>query len=186
MAVAGSSFAALSGSKFCNRQDPSRYETHLPAKRREAQENPRFSSPHEDEGWTQGPECPPSQRQGARDGLGFLLTSLQSKQARLRQNSLIRGVIRSGRNSREKWFSFHVLDNTLSHARLAVVVSRRVSVRAVDRNRIKRLIRESFRHFREKLPGIDVVVVARHPCRLAKNAELLLALQDHWSKLESN
>lgn len=47
------------------------------------------------------------------------------------------------------------------HVRLGVTVSRRVG-NAVVRNRVKRLIRESFRQNKEQLcPGLDLVIVAR-------------------------
>ena len=46
-------------------------------------------------------------------------------------------------------------------ARLGLAISKKNAKRAVDRNRIKRLIRESFRQNREKLPGIDLVVMAK-------------------------
>lgn len=42
-------------------------------------------------------------------------------------------------------------------ARLGLIVGKRVVRRAVDRNRAKRLIRESFRQ-REGLPAMDIVV----------------------------
>ena len=51
--------------------------------------------------------------------------------------------------------------NGANHPRLGLAVSRRVARRAVVRNRLKRRIRESFRHHAERLGGLDVVVLAR-------------------------
>jgi len=51
-----------------------------------------------------------------------------------------------------------VRPNTLGHARLGMVIAKRVLPRAVDRNRIKRCIRETFRLQRQNLPGCDFVV----------------------------
>ena len=48
--------------------------------------------------------------------------------------------------------------NQEGHARLGMVVSRRLLPRAVDRNRVKRCIRESFRLRLEQLPACDFVV----------------------------
>jgi len=50
-------------------------------------------------------------------------------------------------------------------ARLGLAVSRKVDPRAVGRNRIKRALRESFRHNRDQLKPGDYVVVARLPAR---------------------
>lgn len=46
-------------------------------------------------------------------------------------------------------------------ARLGLAVSRKVDPHAVGRNRIKRVLRDCFRHHRADLPGGDYVVVAR-------------------------
>ena len=51
-----------------------------------------------------------------------------------------------------------VRPNTLGRARLGMVIAKRVLPRAVDRNRIKRCIRETFRLQRQNLPGCDFVV----------------------------
>jgi hypothetical protein len=42
-------------------------------------------------------------------------------------------------------FSVFVLANALTHSRIGIAVGRKVAPRAVDRNRIKRLVRETFR-----------------------------------------
>lgn len=52
--------------------------------------------------------------------------------------------------------------NAGATARLGMAVSRRVSKRAVERNRIKRLVRESFRQHRVHLPPADILVIAHH------------------------
>lgn len=71
----------------------------------------------------------------------------------------------------------------MAHARLGVSVSRRVSLKAVERNRIKRQVRESFRLYQSTLRGIDVVVVAFAPAGPAPNVELRQSLQQHWEKI---
>ncbi len=57
-------------------------------------------------------------------------------------------------------------------ARLGLAVSRKVDTRAVVRNRIKRVIRDRFRHVRHQLAGGDYVIVARAAAAKAGNAEL--------------
>jgi ribonuclease P protein component len=48
--------------------------------------------------------------------------------------------------------------NGTEHARLGLVVPKRIVARAVDRNRIKRICREAFRLDQRQLAGEDVVV----------------------------
>jgi ribonuclease P protein component len=62
-------------------------------------------------------------------------------------------------------------------------VSRRVSKRAVDRNRIKRLVRESYRLVREQLPSIDILLIARSSAVNTASAELRDDLTSLWNKL---
>jgi ribonuclease P protein component len=57
-------------------------------------------------------------------------------------------------------------------ARLGLAVSRKVSKSAVQRNRIKRLVRESFRKHRAHLPALDIVVMARPGAAECDNPQL--------------
>ena len=50
--------------------------------------------------------------------------------------------------------------NQLGYARLGLSLSKKQIRRAVDRNRIKRVARETFRHIQSALNGIDLIVVA--------------------------
>jgi len=69
--------------------------------------------------------------------------------------------------------------------RLGLAISRRAAPRATDRNRIKRIIRESFRLAKPQWTNspIDFVVLARPATARSPNATLFLSLERHWSKL---
>jgi ribonuclease P protein component len=67
-------------------------------------------------------------------------------------------------------------------ARLGIAVSRRVSLRAVVRNRIRRQIRESFRLHRAELAALDYVVVAKPDAADATRPELRAALDQLWQR----
>jgi ribonuclease P protein component len=74
-------------------------------------------------------------------------------------------------------------NNGLSHARLGLALSGKVIRRAVDRNALKRLIRESFRKNQGLLCGLDIVVTAYRNPRPYTNKTLTAALQKHWETL---
>jgi len=75
--------------------------------------------------------------------------------------------------------------NGLSHPRLGLAISRKVARRAVARNRIKRIIRESLRREGDRLAGLDVVVLGRPGIDRKNNAELRRSLNMHWKRLAS-
>ena len=54
---------------------------------------------------------------------------------------------------------------------------------AVRRNRIRRVIRESFRLHQDELPAVDVVVAARARTKEAGNAEMFASLKRLWGQI---
>ena len=75
--------------------------------------------------------------------------------------------------------------NQLKHARLGLIVSKKTGGKlAVDRNRIKRVIRESFRHQQHQLDGLDIVVVTRGGANNVTNFNLRLELDKQWNRLK--
>lgn len=70
-------------------------------------------------------------------------------------------------------------------ARLGMAVSRQVDKHAVGRNRIKRLIRESFRHHYTRHPAnLDIVVLPRRETATTCNEQLFQSLKNHWLRLD--
>lgn len=57
-------------------------------------------------------------------------------------------------------------------ARLGLAVAKKNARRAVDRNRLKRLVREIFRQRRDSLGAVDFVVMTRASAVDASNASL--------------
>ena len=74
-------------------------------------------------------------------------------------------------------------NNSGGVARLGLAISRKNARRAVDRNRIKRVVRESFRQHLELLRGLDIVILGRSGIAGKSNEELRAALDTHWNKL---
>jgi len=85
--------------------------------------------------------------------------------------------------------SFKILgrDTGQPHARLGMAVSRQVDRRAVERNRLKRIIRESFRlHYLSdtRHQPVDIVVLPRRGAVSASNRRLFEQLSRHWGRID--
>lgn len=73
--------------------------------------------------------------------------------------------------------------NQLAFARLGIIVGKQHLRRAVDRNRVRRYIRESFRHHMEKLKGLDLIVMIRAECRSVDAKTLRSDIDKLWPSL---
>ncbi len=73
--------------------------------------------------------------------------------------------------------------NGLEYARLGLAISRKAARHAVDRNRIKRIVRDSFRHQTQHLGGLDIVVLGRRGVDELTNSALRQTLEHHWKRL---
>lgn len=73
--------------------------------------------------------------------------------------------------------------NDFNHPRLGITVSKKNVRKAHDRNRVKRLIRESFRLNQHKLPHADIVVVVKKGLDKQTNEQIFVLLEKLWKKL---
>lgn len=89
-------------------------------------------------------------------------------------------VFKKATRSRDRWFTVLCRENSLGVARLGLAVSKKHCKKAVARNRIKRIIRESFRAQQDQLEGLDIVVMNQAPASDAANGDLFASLQQHW------
>ncbi len=90
-------------------------------------------------------------------------------------------------SSGKKFVSDHFIllsrKNDLSHARLGLAISKKSVSKAHERNRLKRILRESFRQM--NLPAVDVVFLARNGVSNQTNSVIDLQLSKTWDKLTS-
>jgi ribonuclease P protein component len=106
------------------------------------------------------------------------------REARLRRASDFAALRQNSGRSGGRCFAVRYRGNGLDHARLGLAISKRVSKRAVDRNRLKRLVRESFRRIRHELPPVDVLVMGRDHAAGLSSAELLADIDALWARLK--
>jgi len=70
--------------------------------------------------------------------------------------------------------------NEDDEARLGLAIAKKHCRLATDRNRIKRVIRESFRRHKAALAGLDIVVLNRPAAAQTDNEQLFKCLEKHW------
>ncbi len=107
-------------------------------------------------------------------------------QARLKSGADYRFVFRNPAVSSDRCFRVLSRANGRDYCRLGMAVSRKVSKHAAGRNRIKRLIRESFRVNRPGLDsrvGHDIVVLPSARAATICNKDLFESLRRHWQKV---
>ena len=160
------------------------HEKNLPAEQTEACPDPRVSRTDGNPRWPVGVEAPASQGPRTTDGLTFT----NSRHTFPRQRRLLRSadfdqVFRNGQRSADRFFTilFHL--NSVDHPRLGFAISKQKVRLAVGRNRLRRLVRESFRLRADELPSLDLVVLARDAAKSASNTELFSSLASHWSRI---
>ncbi|NOQ34685.1 MAG: ribonuclease P protein component [Methylococcaceae bacterium] len=86
--------------------------------------------------------------------------------------------------STDRYFTLLAIKNELEHPRLGLAIAKKNIKRAVDRNKVKRVSRESFRLQQHNLITLDIVVLARRDAANASTAVLAKSLAKHWLKLE--
>lgn len=84
----------------------------------------------------------------------------------------------------DRYLTILAVPSEKSFARLGLAISKKNARRAVDRNRIKRLIRESFRLNQHELPAVDLVIMAKPVTKSAENKQISHSLQEHWNRLK--
>lgn len=73
--------------------------------------------------------------------------------------------------------------NNLGHARIGLVFSKKNLKLAVQRNRVKRQVRETFR-LQSDLPGVDIVILGRQGLANLDNQTIRDSLNDLWRRLK--
>lgn len=73
--------------------------------------------------------------------------------------------------------------NSLNDSRLGLVIGKKKAKLAVDRNYIKRICREAFRHKQDQLANVDMLILLRYFTKKDEKAFYLLQLDDSLNRL---
>ncbi len=73
--------------------------------------------------------------------------------------------------------------NALGHPRIGLTIAKKQVKKACQRNRIKRIVRDSFRLHQHDLPAVDIVVIGKKGVELLDNAALHKLVDKLWRKL---
>lgn len=103
---------------------------------------------------------------------------------RLSKAEEFRRVFAQGNRTKDTVFTVLAKPNDRGFSRLGMVVSKKCAGHAVQRHRIKRLVRESFRVNRGRLPTLDIVVICQPTVLKMNNRQILNSLGKHWQKLK--
>jgi len=165
-----------------------RHEKNLSAKSIEEGANARIPRPHVN---TKRPQSPPGKtQQGPRPVDTLNRTAFTGRDAgaftkasRLKISADFRLVFDSATRSTDEFFTVFARATGTRPARLGLAISKRCAVRAVERNRLKRIVRDSFRRSQLELKGSDCVVLCRRQAIGATNRTLFNSLAGHWQRV---
>jgi len=149
-------------------------ETHISTKPHKAKTYPRISGSHVYPRRTFDTETAARKRPGGIVSLNPL------RNYRLSQPADFDRLFRGNQRSVDEYFTVLYRPNGLGYPRLGLAIAKKTVRGAVARNRLKRVIRESFRMARRQLNSLDIVIMARHSAEASLNAELFTSLDDHW------
>ena len=76
--------------------------------------------------------------------------------------------------------------NGKNSPRLGLAIGKRNCRKASGRNRLKRVVRESFRQEKARLGGLDVVVINQPGATRASNQVLFDSLARHWKRCRAD
>ena len=91
------------------------------------------------------------------------------------------------KNARYKVSSQYILilavANNLARPRIGLVIAKKNVAKAVQRNRVKRIFRESFRHNQRLLPALDIVILTRSGLDSLSNELVHTNIERLWLEL---
>ncbi len=118
---------------------------------------------------------------GRKDGRG--LPFKLPERSRLRGQAAFERVYEGPRKCASQYFVVLSRHSQQPFPRIGIVMPRHRMPRAVDRNAVRRIVRESFRLQQSPLKGFDIIVLIRTKCTPLNKLALRKDIDFLWQKL---
>jgi len=82
-----------------------------------------------------------------------------------------------------KHFTLLITPNATENNRIGFAIAKKRVKLAVQRNRIKRIVRESFRLNQHKIPKVDIVIMAKTGIESLENKDIQEQIEKIWQKI---
>ncbi len=105
-----------------------------------------------------------------------------AKSCRLSHSKEFSRVFEKAEKASDRYFLVLARKQQQGYARLGLAVAKKHAKLAVQRNRLKRIIRESFRLKQSSMPSIDVIVMIRPQAAKAEKKVLRKNIDNLWEK----
>jgi ribonuclease P protein component len=107
-----------------------------------------------------------------------------SRANRLRSKHDFQSVFAKPRKAVQKHVIALYQPNHTLQARIGIIIAKHVVKLAVQRNRVRRVIRESFRQHKDALKGLDIIILMRSKCTPLDNNVLREDIDRLWQTLK--
>ena len=102
---------------------------------------------------------------------------------RLRRPAEFKQVSQHGRRSKRALLTAGFAAGSSGHPRVGLAIAKKSVPLANQRNRVKRLIREAFRHNQARLPSVDLVFYASPGLSRLDNDAIRALIADVWTQV---
>ncbi len=106
-----------------------------------------------------------------------------SRRLRLTRADEFRQVFKQNFRRSDSYMTILVGNRQGDSPRLGFAIARKQIPKAVQRNALKRLFRESFRRNRPKLPQRDMVIMVRRDILALDRDQIRSRLEQHWNSI---
>jgi ribonuclease P protein component len=176
-------FKLIISKSLCKRRHTGRFhEENLPTEYDQQKEDARIFTADEYQRGKTGIETQKGQGEKTADGITMPRQKDEGlrKDERLRREADFEIIVKEGMRRHTKNFLIIARKNDQGYCRVGAVASKKVG-NAVERNRVKRLVREFFRRNKDKLPvSTDYVIVGKKGAQNLRYAHVVTELSEFW------